>query len=208
MQRITATGAALALSFALALPLSAQEKGAQDKQAPAMPPEMKAMMEAWEKASTPGPQHKQLAEHFAGTWTTRQTMWMDPSAPPMNETGKAVSTAIMGGRHIRMDFSSQWMGQPFEGVALTSYDNVRGKYVGHWIDSMSTGHFMAEGDYDPATKAYTFRGEMPDPMKAGKTIAVREVIRIVDADHHVMEWYENHDGKERKSMVIEYARAK
>jgi len=45
-------------------------------------------------------------------------------------------------------------------------------------------------------------------MKAGKTIAVREVIRIVDADHHVMEWYETHDGKERKSMVIEYARAK
>lgn len=85
-----------------------------------------------------------------------------------------------------MDFSSQCMGQPFEDAALTSYDNVRGKYVGHGIDSMSTGQFMAEDDYDPARKAYTFRGEMPDPMQAGKTIAVREVTRIVDADPHVM----------------------
>ncbi|HZH44029.1 MAG TPA: DUF1579 domain-containing protein [Lysobacter sp.] len=192
----------LALAL-IALPLAAQQ---QDK--PAMPPEMKAMMEAWEKASTPGPQHRQLAEHFAGTWTTKQTMWMDPSAPPMTETGKAVSTAIMGGRHIRMEFTSQWMGQPFEGVALTSYDNVRGKYVGHWIDSMSTGQFMAEGEYDAKTRSYTFTGSMPDPMHPGKTTPVREVIRIVDADRHVMEWYETHDGKERKSMEIEYTRAR
>lgn len=204
----TVTGAALALSIALALPLAAQDTGTQDKGAEGMPPEMKAMMEAWQKASTPGPQHKQLAEHFVGTWNTKQTMWMDPSAPPMTETGKAVSTAIMGGRHIRMDFTSQWMGQPFEGVALTGYDNVRGKYVGHWIDNMSTGQFLAEGDYDAAANTYTFHGEMPDPMRPGKTTKVREVIRIVDADHHVMEWYESHDGKERKSMVIEYARVK
>src|SRR3546814_6076856 len=65
------------------------------------------MMAAWQKAATPGPQHAQLAEHFAGTWDTKQTMWMDPSAPPMVETGKSVDTAVLGGRQIRTQFSSR-----------------------------------------------------------------------------------------------------
>jgi len=189
-------------------PEQRQEAPAQpgDQPQPQMTAEMKAMMDAMDKASRPGPQHKQLAEHFVGTWSTKQTMWMDPSAPPTTETGKDVST-LFGDRHVRTEFNSQFMGQPFTGIAMTSYDNVKGKYVGSWIDSVSTGQFMAEGDYDPATSTYTFRGEMADPMKAGAKTQVREVIRIVDKDNHVMEWYEMHDGKERKSMEITYTRA-
>lgn len=183
---------------------------AEDTKPPAAAPEMsteqKAMMDAWDKATRLGPQHKQLADHFVGTWTTKQTVWMDPSAPPTVETGKGVTTAELGGRHIRMLFKSQFMGQPFEGVSLTSYDNVTGKYVGSWVDSMATGQYMSEGDFDPATNTYTFHSDMHDPMKPGTKTHIRQVIRIVDKDHHVMEWHETHDGKERKSMEIEYAR--
>lgn len=201
--------AVLGLAVSMSLPLAAQDTGAGKPAAaqPQMTPEMQAMMAAMEKASTPGPQHKQLAEHFVGTWNTKQTMWMDPAAPPMTETGKDVSTLALGDRHVRTEFSSQFMGQPFTGIAMTSYDNVKGKYVGSWIDSVSTGQFMAEGDYDPATRSYTFRGEMADPMQAGAKIPVREVIRIVDNDNHVMEWYETRDGKENKMMEITYTRA-
>lgn len=201
--------ALLGLAISISLPLAAQDTGT-DKPAASqqqMSPEMQKMMEAWQKASTPGPQHKQLAEHFVGTWDTRQTMWMAPSAPPMTETGRDTS-ALFGERHVRTEFSSRSMGQPFTGVAMTSYDNVTGKYIGSWIDSVSTGQFMAEGDYDPATKSYTFRGEMADPMKAGAKIPVREVIRIVDKDNRVMEWYETRDGKEQKTLEIVYTRAK
>jgi hypothetical protein len=45
-------------------------------------------------------------------------------------------------------------------------------------------------------------------MKAGAKIPVREVIRIVDKDNHVMEWYETRDGKEQKTMEIVYTRVK
>lgn len=194
--------AALAALLCAAGPIAAQDA------APQPDPQMQAMMEAWQKAATPGPQHRQLAEHFAGTWDTKQTVWMDPSAPPMSSTGRSVHTPVLGGRHLRMDFKGEFMGQPFEGVGYSSYDNVRGKYVGSWMDSMSTGQFMAEGDYDAATRSYTFRGEMPDPMRPGQSLPVREVVRIVDNDRHVMEWYETHDGAERKSMQIEYTRSK
>lgn len=173
-----------------------------------MSPEMQAMMDAWQKASTPGAQHKQLSDQFVGTWDTTMTAWMDPSAPPMTETGKQVNTAVLGGRQVRMDFNGQFMGQPFEGVGYSGYDNVRGKYIGSWTDNMSTGVMMSSGDYDAATKTYTFRAEMPDMMKPGATIPIRETLRMIDADHHVMEMYELRDGKEVKTMMLEYSRAK
>jgi hypothetical protein len=188
-------------------PATSQTTPAQPGQAataPPMSPEMQAMMDAWQKASTPGPQHQQLATHFAGNWTTKQTVWMDPSAPPIIETGTSVNTAEFGGRHVRSKFSSRFMGQPFTGEALTSYDNTSGKYANVWIDSMGTGQYVSSGGYDPATKTYTFTGQMADPLKPGATTTVREVVRIVDADHHVMEMYETRDGKENKTMVIEY----
>src|SRR5690606_4061789 len=82
------------LSFAATA--AAQEDEAQaEAPPPAAAPanaDQQAMMAAWLKAATPGPQHAQLAEHFIGTWDTKQSMWMDPSAPPMIETGKSVNT--------------------------------------------------------------------------------------------------------------------
>lgn len=183
------------------------QEDAAPAQAPAADPAQQAMMEAWQKAGTPGTRHAQLAEHFAGTWDTKQTMWMDASAPPMVETGKSVDTAVLGGRQIQTAFESRFMDQPFTGIGFTGYDNVRGKYVSTWTDSMSTGVMVSEGEYDPATKTYTFRGQMPDPTREGATMAVRETIRIVDADHHVMEMFEPHEGQEVRTMQIEYTRA-
>lgn len=43
-------------------------------------------------------------------------------------------------------------------------------------------------------------------MQPGAITPVREVTRIVDRNRHVTEMYETHDGRERKTMVIEYTR--
>ena len=196
----------LALALAAATAASAQE--AKKKQAmPAMDAEQKAMMEAWQKAGQPGEPHKRL-EAMAGKWNTKQTIWMDPKAPPLVETGTATNTMIMGGRHMRQDFQGNWMGQAFTGVGYTGYDNVSGKYYSTWTDSMATGLFVSHGDYDAATRTYTFRGEMADPAAGGAKIPMRNVVRVVDDDHHVFEMHETRDGKERRTMRIEYARAK
>ncbi len=198
----------LALAMTVALPLAAQDSKEQPAAAPQMSAETKAMMEAWTKAATPGEQHKRLADQFAGTWTTKQTMWMEPSAPPMTETGQSVNTPVFGGRQVRMDFTGQFMGAPFEGSGYSGYDNTRGKYTSTWADNMSTGVMLSTGDYDAATKTYTYRGEMADPMNKGQMIPIRQTVRVVDADHHVFEMYEPKDGKEVKTMMIEYTRAK
>lgn len=196
----------LSLGFIIATPAFAQEK--KSAEPPQMSAEQKAMMEAWQKAATPGDKHKQLIAGFEGTWDAKMTMWMDPSAPPSVETGKSVNTAVLGGRQLRMDYSGQAMGQPFEGVGYSGFNNVTGKYFSTWSDNMSTGLFVSEGDYDPASKSYTYHAQMPDPMKPGTTIPVRETVRIVDKDHVAFEMYETREGKELKTMQIEYTRAK
>ncbi len=172
-----------------------------------MDADMQAMMEGFVNAGTPGPQHKQLAEHFVGDWNVKQTMWMDPGALPATQTGKDNVEAVLGGRQIRSNFSGTYMGQPFQGLGFTGYDNVTGRYTSTWTDSMSTGTMLAYGDYDPASKTYTFKSDMPDPMHDGVKILIRMAIRIEGTDRHVFDMYETRDGKEARTMQIEYSRA-
>ena len=173
-----------------------------------MSPEMQAMMAAWQKAMTPGEQHARLAEHFEGTWDTKMSLWMEPGAEPMVSTGTSTNTMILGGRQLKMEFSGTFMGMPFMGIGFTGYDNVRGVYTGSWTDNMSTGTMVSTGSYDPATATYTFKSEMPDPMHGGAMVPIREAIKIVDADHHVMEMFETRAGAENRTMVLEYRRQK
>lgn len=196
------------LSFGLLVATACAAEPKKKDAPPPMSAEHKAMMEAWEKAGTPGEQHRQIAAHFAGTWDTKMSMWMDPARAPSVETGRSVNTTLFGGRQLRMDYTGRFMGQPFQGVGYSGYDNVKRKYVSSWMDSMSTGLFVTEGDYDPATRTYTYRGQMPDPTKDGALVPVREVVRIVDDDHHVFEMHETRDGKEVRTMQIENTRAK
>lgn len=186
---------------------AAQEVPAPQAGAPPMSPELQAKMEAWTKASMVGAQHAQLAEHFAGTWNVKTKMWMDPSMAPMESAGTSVNTAEFGGRHVRSKYAGDFMGQPFSGEAITSYDNTKGKYINLWVDSMGTGQYVTEGDYDPATKTYTFTGTMSDPTKPGKTTTMKDVVTIKDEDHHTMESFEVVDGKETRMMWLEYSRA-
>ena len=191
----------LMFGCAMSLPLYAEE-------APKAPsPEEQAMMAAYEKMGKVGDQHRQLAA-MVGNWTYENTMWMDPSAPPEVSKGSAESKAIWDGRYIETVFHGDYNGQPFEGRAISGYDNIKGKFVATWIDSMSTGIFISYGTHDAASKSTTYLGEMDDPMNPGKITPVRQVYRWTDADHYVFEWYETHDGAERKSMEIKYTRAK
>src|SRR5205807_2748449 len=45
-------------------------------------PEVQAMMEKYQKAATPGPEHQHMAK-MAGKWKLAVTSWPAPGAPPM-----------------------------------------------------------------------------------------------------------------------------
>ncbi|UXI68682.1 DUF1579 domain-containing protein [Tahibacter amnicola] len=199
----------IVLAGSLVLTLAGMAIAAEEKKAAAAPPEMspeqKAMMEAYEKMGAVREEHKQLA-YFAGNWDAKATFWMDPKADPVTDSAKATVEPRFDGRYLHMVYKGNYQGQPFTGEGLIGFDNLKNKHYVTWIDSMSTGIWVGSGTYDAARKTYTYHGEMPDPMKPSTVVKMRQVSRIVDDKHYVFESYETHDGKEAKTMQIEYSR--
>jgi hypothetical protein len=196
-------------TFALCAVLAAGSVMAQENKPADHPPmsaDQKAMMEAWERASAVGEPHRRLTG-MEGTWDAEVSMWMAPGQPPSKSSGTSVNKAILGGRWIEQRFTGSAMGQPFQGVGYTGYDNTKKKYVSTWMDSMSTAMMVSEGTFDAAGKVMTQTSTMLDPM-TGKPTQSKGVMRIVDNDHHVYEMWESHGGKENKTMEIHYRRKK
>ena len=172
-----------------------------------MSAEEKAAMEAMMKAMTPGDAHK-LLDGMVGTWDAKVTMWMDPSQPPMVSSGTSENSWVMGNREVMQKFTGNFMGQPFQGVGYTGYDNVKKQYWGTWMDTMSTGVMVSTGNTSDNGKTWKFMSSMADPM-TGKDAPMEERITIADKDHHTFEmWSAGPDGKMMKMMEIAYSRKK
>jgi hypothetical protein len=176
--------------------------------------DMQKMMQQMMEMSKLNENHKLLSS-LDGNWDYAIKFWMnpDPNAKPQESKGTATRKSIMGGRYVTMDVSGK-MQMPdgtgkmkdvmFKGMALEGYDNVKKKFVASWVDNMGTGIEFSEGTYDPATKSFTYSMEM-EPMPGMKT-QVREVLKVPDNKHMMLEWYETQGGQEKKTMEINYTK--
>lgn len=188
-----------ALLITLSVLLLCFKVNAQDKI------DQEAAMKAWQAYMTPGDAHKMLAKDN-GEWTYEMTSWMEPGAPPMKSTGTCVNKMILGGRYQSSTFKGDFMGQPFEGISTTGYDNARKAYYSTWIDNMGTGIMMSSGKWDDATRSITLTGTGYDPIK-GRDCQMKSVMRLPDANTQVMEMFMvQDDGKEVKTMELRLKR--
>ncbi len=180
---------------------------ADDKPAASSAPSQDEITKAWIAQGTPGAAHKAL-EAVAGSWDVKTKMWMDPSAPAQESTGTSENKMILGGRFLEQRYAGTMMGQPFNGIGVTGYDNYKTKVVATWIDSMNTGIMTMQGTWDKTMKVLTSYGTMDDVV-AKKPLKMKTVVTIVDADHHTYDsWHTGPDGKWAQDLHIEYARKK
>jgi hypothetical protein len=172
--------------------------------------EMKQMMEMAKLNEN----HKLLAT-TAGTWSYTVKMWMDPNGKPTESTGTAKREAIMDGRYVSGDYTGKFkmpgadgkiQEMNFHGMSMDGYDNVKKKFVSGWVDNMGTGIMTMDGTYDAATKAFTYTGEYE--MMPGMKEKVRQVIKMPDATHMTMEYYEDRGQGEARTMEINYTKKK
>lgn len=162
------------------------------------------MMELWTKLATPGEPHKLFAS-LAGSWTTTTKEWMEPGKPPTESTGTAEMKMVLDGRFLYQEFNSQMMGQPFSGIGIDGFDNLRKKYVTAWFDTMGTGIFLMEGTASDDGKTITLRGQHGEP--GGGHMTHRAVWKIVDANTQTFEMYGAHGhAKQTKMLEITYSR--
>ena len=218
-QQTATTPAGGKTSNAGQVPVPANPAGGSGPSAPGGQPsaaDMQKMMQQMMEMSKVNENHKLLSS-LDGTWDYTVKMWMDgnTSGKPQESTGTATRKSIMGGRYCMMDVSGkmQMPGEDgkmkdvqFTGMAMEGYDNVKKKFVASWIDNMGTGIEFSEGTYDPATKSFTYISEM-EAIPGMKT-QIREVVKVPDSNHMMLEWYESQGGGEKKTMEIAYTKKK
>ena len=129
---------------------------------PADAPDPDAMMEMFRRAATPGPQHAHFKK-YVGDWAVTTTFQMPGDPQAMESTGSMHGTLILGGRFVQVDFHlDDMMGQPFDGVGITGYDNTKGQYQGIWMDVASTHITMTTGTMSGGS--LTMQGTSSTPM--------------------------------------------
>ncbi|MBK9586801.1 MAG: DUF1579 family protein [Alphaproteobacteria bacterium] len=160
----------------------------------------------------PGEMHKKL-ETLVGSWTYTSTMQKTADAPAEQSTGTSENAMVYGGRFLVSKVSGTMnMGgteTPFEGQALTGYDNIAQHYQGVWYDSFATGMMISTGTFDEATQTITEKAEASCPMTGAKR-SFRNELKFIDADHYsyTMHATDPTGGAEFKMMEIQYTKAK
>ena len=163
-----------------------------------------AMIATWQAYASPNDNHRVL-DPLVGTWSHVVTWWMTPDSQPEMSKGTSETTWMMGGRYLRHTATGTSMGQPFEGMGLTGFDNGRKVYQTIWMDNMGTGMMIGEGTYDPGNRTLTDNGRFTDPMAGQRDY--RGVITFIDDDHYRYEMYgADQNGKAFRMMEITYTR--
>ena len=181
---------------------AAQDKPATAGAPQAMPPMPK-----------PGPEHA-IFKDVAGTWDATVESFMAPGAPPSLSKGEETSRVGCGGMCLITDFRGSFVmgppgtpATPFEGHGTETYDKAKKKYVGTWIDSMSTGLSVSESTHDAATRTMT--GWMEGPDMSGSVSKMKATTVMKDPNTRVFSMYNvGPDGKETLGMRITYTRKK
>jgi hypothetical protein len=176
--------------------------------------EMAKMMAMYEKAATPGAEHKAL-ESLVGKWDQQNKFMM--GGPPMESKGTAEYKSILGGRFVVCDTKSKMTmpgpdGKPverdFTGFMVLGYDNALKQYQSLWCDSFGTGMFMSTGTADAAGKLVTLEGTMKDVLTP-QGRPWKMTILTEGPDKQVTELWDAMDGKTlQKVGIITSTRAK
>ena len=145
-------------------------------------------------APKPGPEHEHFKE-LDGTW---DAVIKTQGAP--DTKGTMTYKVDHGGLWLVSDFRAA----DFSGHGTSSYDPMKKKYVGAWIDSMSTNVMTIEGTLDKEKHTMTEIGTAVGPD--GMPMKLKMVTTMKDKDSHVFVMSMVVDGKDQQMMTIEYKR--
>jgi hypothetical protein len=179
----------------------------QDKKDGGAPPQMSEEEKMWMAAASVNENHKKL-QPLIGEWKAESTFWMQgPEGPASTSTGSSTNKWVLEGRFVQQDYKGSMMDVPFTGIGFLGYDNIEKKYVGTWMDTMSTMIMSHAGSLDATGKVISMDGSFKSPD--GNVHKDRHVTRIIDNDKHVFEIYHSGpNGKEMKVGEITYTRVK
>lgn len=152
-------------------------------------------------------EHKVLKKDV-GVWEAEMKIWMEgPDKEPLVTKGVERARAV-GDYWVVSTFEGDMGGQPFVGHGQMGYDPAKKKFIGTWIDSMSTSLAQMDGTYDESTQELTMVMTMLDPA-TNKDTKAKTVSKYVDDNTRQFTMYMETPGVGdgwMKSMEVTYKR--
>ena len=132
-------------------------------------------------------EHK-LLKKDVGVWDAEMKLWMaGPDQEPTVSKGSE-RNRMLGDFWVLSTYTSNLGGQDFQGSSQLGYDPQKKKFVGTWVDTMSTHISTMEGTYDDATSELTMFMTSVDP-ESGKEVKAKTVSKYVDKDTRTFVMY-------------------
>ena len=164
---------------------------AQDTQEAAAPsPEALARM-------APGPMHAKLGA-LVGSWQMTGKWRMTPDGPWQEFAGSIEREWILGERFVQETVTGEFMDQPFEGIGIFGYDNIREEFTMVWVENMSTGTAFSTGRMEGTS--ITFEGENSDAMTGEKNRWSKSVVDLSGEQHTYTGYLKDAYGAEFQCM--------
>ena len=156
---------------------------------------------------TPEKEHEWL-QQFVGEWEAEVEVTIDPGQPAL--TGKGEETVrSLGGFWIVAEGQSEMMGMKMGSVLTLGYAPERQKYVGTWIDSMTSYLWKYEGTVDETGKVLTLETVGPCHLAAGAHRKFKEVTEFKNKDYRVFtSSVQDEDGEWTTIVTGHYRRKK
>jgi hypothetical protein len=164
-------------------------------------------MRQMQEMTKPGPNHK-FFESWVGKWDTTTKVFPKPGSPPLEYQGHSEFSWLMDGRWLQERFEGQFMGMAHTGFGLSGYDNFDKRFVGCWVDNLSTAMITLTGSLDPTGKILTLFGQMDEPATGEHRKAVRFQTTIIDEDTHRLTIDQMEYGQPYTAAEVVYKRAK
>jgi len=143
-----------------------------------------------------------MLDQLVGEWDVDQKMFLPGAAEPLISTMTSTTKWILDGKHLQENLKGEVMGEPYEGMGITSYDKYNGRYNFFWADSMGTASMMASGFPSADGGAIEAFGTMDEPSMHLRGKTFKFLLRAVDEDTHVFEIHDMHIGGDN-TMVME-----
>ncbi len=118
---------------------------------------------------------------LVGEWTSEMDCAMGPDQPRQKSKGRETVRSLGG----------LWTLGEGEGRTLMTlgFDPAKGRFVGSFIGSMMTHHWLYEGTLDEAANVLTLESSGPNMMSDGAVIPYRDVVTLVSPDHRILASY-------------------
>ena len=165
-----------------------------------------AWLSAQEPPQSPAPGAEQAwLEQLAGEWESDGEANLAPGQPPIKSKG-AESARMLGEHWVVSEVEATFMDMPFSAVMTLGYDPEKKKFVGTWVDSVSSYFWHYEGTLSADGKTLTLETEGPCVRTPGKHARFRDAIEIKSRNERTLTSRALIDGKWETMVTVHFRR--